>query len=162
MTVVACLASQRFAVLRSQSCFSTPSCGAMNSGGRGRTCLWPGATMLAPRKAWKYSVPPSERRRVEHCSPLILREQKCSVPSSARPSRHWNGVSGLAASIAFMNSRSNTAGVAPSSIRRMSLSEGIADMPNNVSQFDRPWPLHQRSLMPKERWASHEEDRERR
>ena len=37
-----------------QSCFSAPSCGAMNSGGRGRTCLWPGATMLAPRKAWKY------------------------------------------------------------------------------------------------------------
>ena len=28
-----------FAALRSQSCFSAPSCGAMNSGGRGRTCL---------------------------------------------------------------------------------------------------------------------------
>ena len=24
------------------------------------------ATRLAPRKPWKYSVPPSERRRVEH------------------------------------------------------------------------------------------------
>ena len=33
------------------------------------------ATMLAPRKAWTYSVPPSERRRVEHCGHLILREQ---------------------------------------------------------------------------------------
>ena len=84
--------------------------------------MWPGATMLAPRKAWKYSVPPSERRRVEHCSHLILREQKCSLPSSAistRPSRHWNGVSGPAASIAFTNSPSNAAGEAPSSIRRM-------------------------------------------
>ena len=53
---------------------------------------------------------------------LILREQKCSLPSSAigtRPSRHWNGVSGPAASIAFTNSPSNAAGEAPSSIRRM-------------------------------------------
>jgi hypothetical protein len=43
--------SQRLAALRSQSCFSAPSCGAMNSDGSGGTCLWPGATRLAPRKA---------------------------------------------------------------------------------------------------------------
>jgi len=106
-----------FSALRWQSCFSAPSCGAMNSGGSGRTCLWPCATMLAARKAWKYSMPPSARRRVEHCPHLILREQKCSVPSSAigtRPSRHRNGVNDPAAAIAFMNSPSNAAGVAPS------------------------------------------------
>jgi hypothetical protein len=88
-------------------------------------------------------VPPSERRRVGHCLHLISREQKCSVPSSAistRPFRHWNGVSGPAASIALKNSPSNAAGEAPCSIRRMSLSEGIADMPKSVSQFDRAYP----------------------
>jgi len=51
-TVAPCLASQRLAALRSQSCFAAPSCGAISSGGSGMTCLWPGATMLAPRNAW--------------------------------------------------------------------------------------------------------------
>ena len=88
--------SQRFAALRSQSCFSAPSWGAMNAGGSGNTCWWPDATMLAPRKAWKYSVPPSDRLRVEQRGQWILREQKCSVPSSAIriwPSRRLNGSS---------------------------------------------------------------------
>jgi hypothetical protein len=119
---VACLASQRFAALRSQSCFSAPSRGAMNSGGRGRTYLWPGATRVVLTKAWKYSAPPSERRRVEHCRHLILREQKCSVPSSTistRPPRHWNGASGQGASIALMSSPSNAARAAASSLRRI-------------------------------------------
>jgi hypothetical protein len=55
------------------------------------------------------------RRRVEHCSHLILREQECSVPSSAigtRPSRNWNGASGSTISIAFINSPPNAAGEA--------------------------------------------------
>jgi hypothetical protein len=67
---------------------------------QGRTDLRPGATRVAPRKAWKYSVPPSQRRHVEHCRHLILHEQKCSVPSSTistRPPRRWNGASGPAA-----------------------------------------------------------------
>jgi hypothetical protein len=34
-----------------------PSCGAMNSGGRGITWLWPGAARLTPGKACKYSIP---------------------------------------------------------------------------------------------------------
>jgi hypothetical protein len=94
----------------------------MNSGGSGNTWWWPGATRVAPRKAWKCSTPPSERRRVEHCGQLILREQKYSVPSSAintRSPRHWNRVSGPAALMARMNRWSNAAGEAPSSIRRM-------------------------------------------
>ena len=78
--------------------------------------------MLAPRKPWKYSVPPSERRRVEHWLQWILREQKYSLPSSAmstRSPRHWKRASGPAFSMARMNSPSNAAGEAPSSIRRM-------------------------------------------
>jgi hypothetical protein len=73
-------------------------------------------------KSVEVFVPPSARRRVEHCVHLILREQWCSGPSSAistYPSRHRNGVSGPAASIALKNSRSNAAGAAPSSIVRM-------------------------------------------
>ena len=54
----------------------------------------------------------------------------------------------------------SSAGKAPSSIRRMS--EGIAAMPNNVAAVRPAVSLRQRSLMPKERRASHEEDRERR
>src|ERR1700759_854691 len=52
--------------------------------------------MLAPRKAWKYSLPPSARLRVEQRGQWSLREQWCSVPSSAirvRPPRRWNGAS---------------------------------------------------------------------
>jgi hypothetical protein len=115
-------ASQRLAALRSQSCFSVPSCGAINSGGKGSTCVCPGATTLAPRKAWKHSTPPSERRRVEHCGHLILREQKYSLPSSAintRSPRRWNRVSGPAASMARMNRPSKAAGETPSSIKRI-------------------------------------------
>jgi hypothetical protein len=68
------------------------------------------------------NMPSSERRRVEHCGQLILREQKYSVPSSAintRPPRQWNRVSGPAALMARMNRGANAAGGAPSSIRRM-------------------------------------------
>jgi len=78
--------------------------------------------MLAPRKAWKYSVPPSERLRVEQRGQCTLREQWCSVPSSAiriRPSRRWNGVSTCGVSIALRNSGSKAAVGAPSSIWRM-------------------------------------------
>jgi hypothetical protein len=96
----------------------------MNSGGSGRTWLCPGATKLAPRKAWKYSIPPSARRRVEQCGQWILREQKCSLPSSAmstRPPRRWNGPSAVAARVAKprQNSPSKAAGATPSSINRM-------------------------------------------
>src|SRR4051794_21041505 len=92
-----------FSALRSQSCFSAPSWGAMNSGGKGRTCWWPGATMLAPRKAWKYSVPPSDRLRVEQRGQWILRDVKCSVPSrgiNIRPPRRLNGSSTPSVSMA--------------------------------------------------------------
>jgi hypothetical protein len=78
--------------------------------------------MLAPRKAWKYSVPPSERFRVEQRGQWILREQKCSVPSSAintRPFRRWNGSSTPSVAIVLKNSGSNAAGGAPSSISRI-------------------------------------------
>lgn len=97
----------------------------MNSAGRGSTCWWPGATRLAPRKLWKYSIPPSERRRLEHCGQWILREQKCSVPSraiSTRPPKRWNGAGApppAAVSTAEKNTPSNAAGDAPSSIRRI-------------------------------------------
>jgi hypothetical protein len=40
-------ASQRLAALRSQSCFSAPSWGAMNSGIKGSAMAWPGATSVA-------------------------------------------------------------------------------------------------------------------
>src|ERR1700680_3405385 len=85
-----CRVSQRLAALRSQSCFSAPSCGAMNSGGRASTCVWPGATTLAPRKAWKLSTPPSARRRVEHCGEVILRDQGSpaqTLEACQRPNR---------------------------------------------------------------------------
>jgi hypothetical protein len=128
-------------------------------------CRWPGATRLASRKARKYSVPPSERRRVEHCSHLILREQKCSVPLSAiatRPARHWNGVSGPAASIALMNKpierlrRGTVPRRADVVVRgdRRHAEQRLAVRPA-VS-------LRLCPLMPKERRASHEEDRESR
>src|SRR3954467_9419245 len=39
-------ASQRLAALRSQSCFSAPSWGAMNSGIMGSAMAWPGATTV--------------------------------------------------------------------------------------------------------------------
>ena len=117
------------------------------SGGSGKTCLWPGATMLAPRKVWKYSVPPSERFRVEHRAHRILREQKCSVPSTAinvrpanGPSGRRNGSSTPAAAIVLKNRGSNADGGAPSSIWRMCGSVGMAVMANRVWQFDRPWP----------------------
>ncbi len=42
-----CLANQRLTALRSQSCFSAPSWGAMNSGANGTTLEWPGVTTVA-------------------------------------------------------------------------------------------------------------------
>src|SRR5271166_1147701 len=42
-----CLPNQRLAALRSQSCFSAPSWGAMNSGISGTTLEWPSATTVA-------------------------------------------------------------------------------------------------------------------
>src|SRR5271155_1206358 len=38
-----CRPCQRLTALRSQSCFSAPSCGAMKSGNSGATLAWPGA-----------------------------------------------------------------------------------------------------------------------
>src|ERR1700730_11670227 len=43
-----CLACQRLTALRSQSCFSAPSCGAMNSGNSGTTLEWPGRPPSPP------------------------------------------------------------------------------------------------------------------
>src|SRR5271163_2934920 len=41
----------------SQSCFSAPSWGTMNSGSSGITLSCPGATSVAASMLWKYSVP---------------------------------------------------------------------------------------------------------
>ena len=130
--------------------------------------MWPGATTLAPRKEWKYSVPPSERRRVEHCGQPILREQKCSVPSSAissRPPRRWNADRPSAAAMvssALRNSPSKAAGrIAVEHLadvvvarNRRHAEQGLAVRP--------AVPLRQRPLVPQERRALHEEHRERR
>ena len=94
----------------------------MNSGGSGRTWVWPGATMLAPRKGG--NIPRRHRNAAasSSCGQLILREQKYSVPSSAistRPLRRWNGVEHAAVSIACEEQRIEAAGEAPSSIRRI-------------------------------------------
>src|SRR4051812_31977974 len=51
----------------SQSCFSWPSWGTMNSGSSGTTRLWSGATTVADSIAWKCSVLSLPRLRVEHC-----------------------------------------------------------------------------------------------
>ena len=57
----------------------------------------PGATMLAPRNAWKYSVAPSERLRVE--APRAMNLARAVVfgavqrDQDIRPPRRWNGVS---------------------------------------------------------------------
>ena len=95
------------------------------------------------QEAWKYSVPPSERLRVEQRGQWILREQKCSVPSSAiktLPSRRRKGSSTPSVAIALKNNGSNASGGAPSSIWRIQASVGMAVMPNRVWQFDRPCP----------------------
>ena len=117
-----CRANQRFAAFRSQSCFSAPSWGAMNSGGSGRT--WCG-----PAQRWK--------RPGRHGS-IRCRRRSAAGSSSARngscanrsaPSRPARSASGRRAvgtvrvapsvSIALKNSGSNAAGEAPSSIRRI-------------------------------------------
>ena len=137
----------------------------MNSGGSGRTCWWPGATMLAPRNAWKYSVPPSERFRVEQRGQWILREQKCSVPSSAintRPSRRRNGSSTPSVGDRFEEQRIER--------RRWGTIQHLADIGvswngGHAEQGLAIRPavsLFQRALMAQERRASHEEHRERR
>src|SRR3954463_9834721 len=50
----------------SQSCFSWPSWGTMNSGSSGTTRVWSGATIVADTIAWKCSVLSLPRLRVEH------------------------------------------------------------------------------------------------
>ena len=96
------------------------------------------------RKAWKYSVPPSERRRVEQRWQWILREQKCSVPSSAistRPPRRWNGASTPSVSIALVEQRiERRRWGAVQHQADIGCRVGMADMPNRVWQFDRPCP----------------------
>ena len=83
---------------------------------------------------------------------LIFREQKCSVPSnaiSARWSRHWNGWRQRPGDLnrleeQFIKRRWRGAVQHPADI----VSEGIADMPNNVSQFDRQGPPRARADAP--------------
>ena len=102
---------------------------------------------MAPRKLWKYSVPLSERFRVEQRAQWSLREQKCSVPSTAinirpanGPSGRRNGSSTPSDAIVLKNSGSNADGGVPSSIWRICGSVGMAVMANRVWQFDRPCP----------------------
>jgi hypothetical protein len=77
-----CLADQRLTALRSQSCLSAPSFGAMNSGVRGTTLEWPGAATVADSIECIASVLPLERLGVRQCGQPFC-EQKNSVPSQA-------------------------------------------------------------------------------
>ena len=137
----------------------------MNSGGSGRTCLWPGATMLAPRKAWKYSVPPSARRRVEHCVAFDLaraevlapveRDQHPPVKTLERRQRprcldrlHEQSVERRRRSAVQHQADVVVGGDRRHAEQRLAVRPAV--------------PLRQRLLMPKERRASHEEDRKRR
>src|SRR5271170_971450 len=52
-----------------------PSCGTTNSGSSGTTRLWPGATSVAATSAWKYSVVPPLRLRVEQHAQCSLVER---------------------------------------------------------------------------------------
>ncbi len=78
------LSNQRLTALRSQSCFSPPSWGAMNSGIRAAR-PWNGRAPRRSPTAWndRLSVLPLARLRVRQCGQPIFCEQKNSVPSQA-------------------------------------------------------------------------------
>src|ERR671911_10640 len=72
---LAWVASQRLAALRSQSCFSAPSWGAMNSGIMGKAMAWPGATTV-PAKCIqglvKGGLQVRGRHWVEHGADMVV------------------------------------------------------------------------------------------
>src|SRR4051794_1261427 len=60
----------------------------MNSGASGTTWVCPGATMVAARRVWKYSVGWPARVRVEQCGQWTRVDRWYSVPSSAISACH--------------------------------------------------------------------------